>query len=130
MASTPSSGRGGGKTPAGRGSGRRGGAGGDPVVQVRLLSSDVDAFTAFVQTTPLEFACAGPRVSAEGVITAHVLMRQSEAARASASDAVKVEVVADVSDTKAKRRAEVGKGNRFADSRVLPEGRGRFVEAS
>jgi len=130
MASTSSSGRGGGKTPASRGSRSKKVAPDDPVVQVRLLSSDVDAFTAFVQTTPVEFACAGPRVSAEGVITAHVLMRQSEAARASASDAVKVEVVADVSDTTAKRRAEVGKGNRFADPQVLPEGRGRFVEAS
>jgi hypothetical protein len=96
----------------------------DPVLQVRLISADANAFKKFVETTPVEFACAGPRVSPKGVVTAHVLMRESVAKRAAAQDVVKVEIVADLTATTGKRRAEVGRGNRFENPQVLPIGRG------
>lgn len=91
------------------------------------MSSDVESFTEFIRTTPVEFACAAPRRSSEGIVTAHVLMRQSVADRSARSKGIRVEVVADLSDTTGERRAEVGRGNRFADPTVLPQGRGRLV---
>lgn len=104
--------------------------GDDPVVQVRLISSDESGFTEFVRSTPVEFACAMPRVNPEGIITADVLMKQSvvEAAseRAAAAN-LRIEIVADVSTVKGRRRPEVGKGNRFEDPTVLPPGRGALV---
>jgi hypothetical protein len=102
----------------------------DPVVQVRLISTSADAFKELVASTPIEFACAGPRVSAEGIVTAHVLMKKSVAEQTSRSKAVRVEIVADLSATTGKRRAEVGKGNRFADAKVLPTGHGVLVRGS
>jgi len=96
----------------------------DPVVQVRLISADVEAFKKFVETTPLDFSCAGPRVNAEGLVTAHVLMKKSVALRAAKAGVLKVEITADPSTRKTNQQADIGKGNRFADPRVLPTGRG------
>lgn len=99
----------------------------DPVVQVRIISTDEEAFTAFVQTVPIEFACAGPRINRDGVIVADALMRTSEVERKRRSRIVKVEVVADITAASGDRRAEVGRGNRFADPRELPVGRGTLI---
>ena len=100
----------------------------DPVVQVRIVSNDVEAFKKYVASTPLEFACATPRLNPQGVVSADVLMKQSVAERAERPPNVKVEIVADLSATTGARRAEVGRGNRFADSSVLPKGRGKLIK--
>lgn len=102
----------------------------DPVVQVRLVGANVEEFKKFVETTPLNFACAGPRVNAEGIVTAHVLMKRSVAAQVPKTGAVKAEITADFSARKAGQEAEIGKGNRFADPRVLPTGRGVLLKRS
>lgn len=99
----------------------------DPIVQVRIISTDVEDFKKFVSTTPLEFACAGPRVSTAGVVTADVLMKESIARKAARPATIKVEIVADLSATTGARRAEVGSGNRFKDPSVLPTGRGTLL---
>lgn len=99
----------------------------DPVVQVRLVSANVETFKKFVESTPLDFACAGPRVNAEGIVTAHVLMKKSIALKAAKAGALKVEITADFSTRKTTQEADIGKGNRFADSHVLPVGRGVLV---
>lgn len=100
----------------------------DPVVQVRIVSNDVEAFKKYVASTPLEFACATPRLNRQGVVSADVLMKQSVAERAGRSASVKVEIVADLSATTGARRAEVGRGNRFADRSALPKGRGKLIK--
>ena len=99
----------------------------DPVVQARIISSDEAEFSEFVRAIKIEFACAGPRVNPDGIISADVLLRQSQIAEAARYGQVRVEVVADVPATTGKNRAEVGKGNRFEDPRVLPVGRGVLV---
>ncbi len=125
MASRSGSAQGGAKPPTRRPASQREAE--DPVLQARIISSDETAFTEFVQRAKIEFACAGPRVSSEGIISAHVLMRQSQIDAAKKSGKVNVEVVADVSDATGKRRAEVGRGNRFENPTVLPVGRGVLV---
>jgi hypothetical protein len=98
--------------------------GDDPMVQVRVVSGSVDEFKRFVESTPVEFSCASPRVSRDGVVSAHVLMRDSEVKKAQASDAIRLEIVAHPSDLGDEGPPEVGKGNRFEDPSVLPTGRG------
>lgn len=131
MASKSGGRKGGGKPPSGRKRADAERQGDDPVVQVRLISSDEAAFTEFVKNTPVEFACAMPRVSAEGIITAEVLMQQSmveqSLERAEAAK-VRLEVVADASSVRGRRLPEVGDGNRFEDPKVLPVGRGALID--
>ncbi|WP_228938483.1 hypothetical protein [Paraburkholderia saeva] len=123
MVSRSSSGKGAAK-PAARKTGVKAKAPDDPVVQVRLIGTDVAAFKQFIETTPLNFACAGPRVNAEGIATAHVLMKRSVADEAAKRGIVKVEITAEFSANRAGQAAQIGKGNRFADPNVLPTGRG------
>lgn len=99
----------------------------DPVVQVRVVSGNVDEFRRFIETTPLEFACASPRVGRDGVVSAHVLMRESAATKAQASDAIRIEIVAHPADLGDEGPPEVGEGNRFEDRSVLPTGRGKLL---
>ncbi|SAL79186.1 hypothetical protein AWB71_05846 [Caballeronia peredens] len=96
----------------------------DPMVQVRVVSGNVDEFRRFVESTPLEFPCASPRVGADGTVSAHVLMRESAVQKAQASDAIRLEIVAHPSDLGDEGPPEVGEGNRFEDPSVLPAGRG------
>ena len=126
MASKPGSGQGGAKPPADpKPTAER--HADDPVLQVRIISSDEAAFVDFVKHAAIEFACAGPRVSSEGIISADVLLKQSETDAAAGHGKVRVEVVADLSAVTGRNRAEVGRGNRFEDPRVLPAGRGVLV---
>ena len=96
----------------------------DPMVQVRLISANADELKRFIDSTPMEFACAGPRVNKEGIATAHVLMKDSVAKAAQRNDAVRLEIVADASDMADEGPPQVGSGNRFEDPAVLPTGRG------
>lgn len=96
----------------------------DPVVQVRLVSANVDEFRKFVESTPLEFACAGPRVNAEGIVTAHVLMARSVATSVAKHGSMKVEITADPSTWTTSQESQIGRGNRFEERHVLPTGRG------
>lgn len=96
----------------------------EPMVQVRVVSANKEAFRKFAEATPMKFACRGPRINAEGVVTAHGLMKASEAKQAARTGEVKVEIVAEPSARTVERRAEVGQGNRFEDPNVLPAGRG------
>ena len=101
---------------------------GDPVLQVRLVTDDVAAFQKLVETTLLAFACAVPRLSPQGVVSAHVLMSRRLVERIERENKrIKVEVVADPADFSGDRRPEVGKGNRYAQPGVLPQGRGRLI---
>lgn len=101
---------------------------GDPVLQVRLVTDDVAAFKKLVETTPLEFACATPRMSPQGVVSAHVLMKRSVVERVGRENQrIKIEIVADPADITGERRPEVGAGNRFAERRTLPQGRGKLI---
>ncbi|BAN27538.1 hypothetical protein [Caballeronia insecticola] len=106
------------------------GAGGDPVVQVRVVSGNVDEFRRFVETTPLEFSCASPRVGADGTVSAHVLMHESAVQKAQASDAIRLEIVAHPADLGDEGPPQVGEGNRFEDPSVLPTGRGVLLRKS
>jgi hypothetical protein len=126
------------KPPASAAQGSPGGGGrdrdhdnpspGDPVLQVRLVTDDVAAFKKLVETTPLSFACAMPRLSPKGVVSAHVLMTRRLVEQIERENkSVKVEVVADPSDFSGDRRPEVGKGNRYAERGVLPQGRGKLI---
>lgn len=104
---------------------------GDPVLQVRLVTDDVAAFKKLVETTLLEFACATPRLSPQGVVSAHVLMKRSVVKRVERENQrIKVEVVGDPSDLTGDRRPVVGKGNRFAERGALPQGRGKLIPRS
>lgn len=126
------------KPPASAAQGSPGGGGrdrdhdnpdaGDPVLQVRLVSNDVAAFKKLVETTPLSFACAMPRLSPKGVVSAHVLMTRRQVEQIERENkSIKVEVVADPADFSGDRRPEVGKGNRYAEPGVLPQGRGTLI---
>jgi hypothetical protein len=96
----------------------------EPLVQVRIVAANKEEFRKFAETTPMTFACRGPRVNAEGVVTTHALMKGSDAKQAAKAGGVKVEIVAEPSARMSERRAEVGQGNRFDDPNVLPTGRG------
>lgn len=100
----------------------------DPYMQVRLVASSRAAFLEAVDSVPIDYGCAGPRVHPGGEVTASVLVRASAlASLRERSNLVRVEVLGDFSANLVARRAEVGKGNRFADPRVLPQGLGVLV---
>ncbi|SAK88260.1 hypothetical protein AWB81_04635 [Caballeronia arationis] len=99
----------------------------DPMVQVRLIATSPEELKRFIESTPMKFACAGPRVNKEGIATAHVLMKGSTAKEAQRSDAVRLEIIADPSDMADEGLPDVGSGNRFEDPSVLPVGRGKLL---
>ena len=97
------------KPPASAAQGSPGGGGrdrdhdspapGDPVLQVRLVTNDVAAFKKLVETTPLSFACAMPRLSPKCVVSTHVLMTLRLVEQIERENkSIKVEVVADPAD--------------------------------
>jgi hypothetical protein len=97
----------------------------DPYMQVRLVASSREAFLKAVDSVPIDYGCAGPRLHEGGEVTASVLVRASALGQLrKRSKHIRVEVLGDFSANLAARRAEVGKGNRFADPRVLPQGLG------
>jgi len=100
----------------------------DPFMQVRLVAASREAFAHAVDSVPIDFGCAGPRVHPGGEVTASVLVRTSALEQLrERSSLVRVEVLGDFSANLAARRAEVGKGNRFADRHTLPDGLGVLV---
>jgi hypothetical protein len=100
----------------------------DSVLQVRLIAPSPLAFVSAVDGIPVDFGCAGPRVHPAGEVSANVLIRTSALEQLrERSSLVRIEVLADFSANLAQRRDEVGKGNRFADPRTLPEGLGVLI---
>lgn len=101
----------------------------DHVLQVRLVAPSPQAFVTAVDGIAIDFGCAGPRVhSPGGEVTANVQITAAglEALR-ERSGLVRAEVLGDLSESLARRRGEVGTGNRFADPSVLPRGLGSLI---
>ena len=91
-------------------------------VQVRLVAASVEAFEKYAESSPIAYACEGPRRDAEGRVTAEVFLTRAEAKRADAVPGLSADVVAD--NSAAATEADIGVGNRFEDARTLPTGRG------
>lgn len=102
--------------------------GGDkiPNLLVRLRSRDARAFKEFVRANKIGFASAPPRLDPDGTITGVVVMTRSQLAKARLIPALRAEIVARPPTTQSEL-PRVGRGNRFDDPKVLPQGRGVLV---
>jgi hypothetical protein len=100
----------------------------DSLKEVHLVAPSREAFEQAVDSLPIDFGCVGPRLRPGGEVTANVLIRTSVLQQLrERSSLVRVEALGDFSANLKARRAEVGKGNRFADPHKLPEGLGVLV---
>ncbi len=101
-------------------------AGPDDELLVRLRSKDVPRLRRFVRDNGVEVLRMLPPEGRERDVTAIVLMRRRTLGRAREEPGLQVEVLAEPPKTLAEV-PQVGKGNRFADPGVLPEGVGQLV---
>lgn len=98
----------------------------EPEYLVRLRSNNVEAFKAFVREYRVQFASAPPRIDNEGHIAGVVLMKKRALDQARQTNYLRVEVIAGPPRSP-EEVPKVGRGNRFSDPNVLPQGRGQLL---
>ena len=97
----------------------------DPEILVRLVTQDVAALKHFLKTNPVEVVRV---LLPDDGYPAWAAILTSESVAARARSAAEMEVVVLARPPKTDREIpKVGKGNRFADPKVLPRGRGKIV---
>ena len=99
--------------------------GDDPEILVRLVAKDVRLLRRFVAEHPVSLIRMLPP-DRDRPPSATIIMRESVLESARRVGEFEVTVIARPPATE-RDTPQVGKGNRFADPRVLPRGRGRIV---
>jgi len=98
----------------------------DRKVLVRLHSPDDEKLRAYLLHSKFEVLRYTPPPEAGAPATALALMPRSATARARLPDRVNVEILAVPPRTESEV-PRVGRGNRFEDPNVQPQGRGRLI---
>lgn len=100
----------------------------DRKLLVRLRSRDARAFKEFVRENKLGFASAPAHVAPDGTVTGVLVMTRDTLDKARLNTALRAEIVARP-PVKPSEVPQVGRGNRFEDPKILPQGRGVLIPA-
>lgn len=95
----------------------------DPELLVRLYSTDDQILRGYLKHSRIEVLRYTPPPDQGKLVSALVLMRRSATIRARLPDRINVEIVAEPPRSEAEV-PRVGKGNRYDDPAVRPQGRG------
>ena len=93
------------------------------IQRLRLRAATPDALREFLRTHDVDTGCGGMKRHDDGTVSIEILVSDDTRAVLS-SERWRVEAVDNATQTGFQRQQEVGRGDRFADARSLPQGVG------